>query len=461
MNHLKRLLLLIIVLILHLYLLINTTFTLWPEMVVYPYLLNNKFLLYRDIINPYTPLFIEFLGVFSRHFGYQPLPYQVLTWGTILLIDLLIFGTSLKITNSFKRAIFATLFFATFSIPLAINGLWFDLVQTPFIIISIFLFYSYLQSKKIKSLFFASVSISIAFFIKQQSVWLPLSFIVIILADKDQKITDKIKKILVLLYPFLFLFSFSLVRFGLIGILQDYGYWAFYFPFVKSSHLSGYILLPNLKQVFIVILSFLILIPLFANKKSPRILFFFSFVLLLSAFPRFDYFHLIPSFSILSILASTLKFNFNKNKIIAPISISSIVLFSIFSLRFYQRNWNNNIRFFEEDIQTAATLIKFIEPSGAIYIQNGPDQIYPLSSTLPVKPWVDEFPWYLEKSDLQDRVVEALKRENPKILLLQPYSQTSAFGLGSYRPKKIADYLDQNYITIQKITNNLELKKNK
>src|SRR3989344_1901426 len=81
---------LVAILLVHLLLLINTKFTLWPEMVVYPYLLNNGFILYRDIINPYPPLFTGFLTIFARIFGYSPLFYQILTWVVILLIDLLI-----------------------------------------------------------------------------------------------------------------------------------------------------------------------------------------------------------------------------------------------------------------------------------------------------------------------------------------------------------------------------------
>lgn len=75
-----------------------------------------------------------------------------------------------------------------------------------------------------------------------------------------------------------------------------------------------------------------------------------------------------------------------------------------------------------------------------------------------MKPWADEFPWYLEDSNIQNRVIDALKKENPKIILFQPYSHGSKFDLGAYRPQKIADYLDDNYQSVRKITDNLILK---
>src|SRR4030042_6988804 len=85
-----------LMLLVHLLLLINTRFTLWPEMVVYPYLVNNGFLLYRDIINPYPPFLTYFLTIFSKNVGYNPFSYQIFTWGIILLTDIVIYILSKK-----------------------------------------------------------------------------------------------------------------------------------------------------------------------------------------------------------------------------------------------------------------------------------------------------------------------------------------------------------------------------
>src|SRR3990167_11018979 len=121
----------VLILLIHLLLLANTRFTLWPEIVVYPYLLNHGFLLYRDIINPYPPLLAYKLSIFANLFGYQPAPYQILTWLLILVTDSAIFLAASKITKSHKTALLATIFFASLSIPFDVNGLWYDLVQTP------------------------------------------------------------------------------------------------------------------------------------------------------------------------------------------------------------------------------------------------------------------------------------------------------------------------------------------
>ena len=130
---------LIAIVFFHLILLTSTTFTLWPEMAVYPYLMNNGFLLYKDIINPYPPYLSLFLSFFTKTFGYLPISFEILTLLFIFTIDYLIYTFSRKIFQSKSAAIINTAFFALFSIPFGINGLWFDLIQTPFILISVYL----------------------------------------------------------------------------------------------------------------------------------------------------------------------------------------------------------------------------------------------------------------------------------------------------------------------------------
>src|SRR3990167_4377553 len=104
-----------LILLVHLILLINSRFTLWPEMIVYPYLLNNDFLLYRDIINPYPPFLTWFLAFFSKIFGYFPFPYQILTWVIILIIDLSIFLITKKLFKKTFYALLSTSFFIFFT----------------------------------------------------------------------------------------------------------------------------------------------------------------------------------------------------------------------------------------------------------------------------------------------------------------------------------------------------------
>ena len=175
---------LIFFLLSHILLLMNTRFTLWPEMVVYPYLFNNGFLLYKDIINPYPPAFILFLSKFSTLFGYSPQPYQTLTWVTIIIIDVLIFIFATKLTKKILFGLLSSIFFILFSIPFGVNGLWFDLIQTPFILVSFFYFYKFMKNTRYFELFLSVLFVTFAFFIKQQAVWLAVWYLIVLIVSK-------------------------------------------------------------------------------------------------------------------------------------------------------------------------------------------------------------------------------------------------------------------------------------
>ena len=81
----------LILVLIHLFLLINLRFEAWPEIIIYPWLMDHGFKLYKDIINPYLPGLTWFLYFFFRLFGFTLLNWQLLTWGIILLTDALVY----------------------------------------------------------------------------------------------------------------------------------------------------------------------------------------------------------------------------------------------------------------------------------------------------------------------------------------------------------------------------------
>lgn len=448
----------------HLFLLANTRFTLWPEMVVYPYLLNNNFILYKDIINPYPPTFTYFLSLFANLFGYQPLPYQILTWSIILIVDLLIFLLARKFFNKVSYGYLALLFFVIFSIPFGVNGLWFDLIQAPLILGAVFYFIRFLNETKQnqKDFFFALFFLIIAFFIKQQVVWIGFLFFVILALKLRKNFPQFLLANSFSFLPFIILMVFQLVVFSFKNSLEEFVFWTLYFPFFKASQMPGYVDFPSLRQLLIVLTVFLIFIPtiLRRNDAKSRLLILFGLATLLFAYPRFDYFHLVPTLAILAIAFGQNLINFWKSsREIKIICVASLILLSAFTMRYILRNWTAEVRFFEKDIlQAAIFLQKITLQDDLVYIQNGPDQVLPLANRLPPKPWADEFPWYLELSDVQDKIVPALNSQNPKLIIYKPYEKKGKYEIGGYRPQKIGDYIDQNYQNLFQISDTLWLK---
>lgn len=452
----------ICVLLGHVYLLLNTRFTLWPEMVIYPYLLNNGFILYKDIINPYTPIFTYSLSFFSKYFGYLPPPYQILTWSIIILTDLLIFLISNKIFKSRILATISLTFFIIFSIPFGVNGLWYDLVQTPLILVSFYFAYAYFKSpKKLKSLIIASTFLSIAFFIKQQTVWFYIWLAIIVFLKNKNNPRQLLKNFLIILSPLLLFTIICSAFFYSLNNFQDFVFWTFYFPFFQASKMPGYFLPPTKRQLLILLGLLVLLLPfLKVRDKKTNLIKGASLFLLPFAYPRFDYFHLIPFLAL-----SSLSFGPNLKALISA-SLKMKITFSIFvvfmiliTARFLTTNYQKEVRFFEQDIFKAATLVKILtSEEDRIFIQNGPDQVVVLAQRLPTRPWAIQFPWYLEIEKTQARILEGIKKDDPKLVVYKPYTGEGKYQIGSYKPKDIASYLDSNYQNLDQISDSLWLK---
>lgn len=455
-----QLLFLTATLLLHLVLLINTQFALWPEMVVYPYLMNNDFQLYKDLVNPYPPTFLVFLEGFSKLFGYQTDPYKIFTWLVIILTDIIIFLLSKKIFKTTYLALTSLLFFLFLSVPLGINGLWFDLVQTPIILLAIFFTAtSYAKNKRV-NLNLAVILLILATLIKQQAMWL-LSFCLAYIFYQEKYNLIKVTKLLIPSIIFLIVTIFSLITILIWkNIFGEFLDWVIVFPLVGSK-LPGYILLPTFKQsVLVVALALTIFLAAQKNKKEKIIFGLSAVTAFLFAYPRFEYFHLITTLALIAIIFPSVLLRLKTlQKIQKFVFMLSLVFLIFFSAKQYKDQFGSSVRFFESDTLVAASFINFfLKEEKVIYIQNGPDQLYPLTNTLPPKPWADEFSWYLERSNLQQKITKGIEDNDVRVVIYKPYGDENNYALGSYRPKVIASYIESNYKELATISDTLWLK---
>ncbi len=447
--------------IIHLIFLISTRFTLWPEMLVYPYLLNNHFILYKDLINPYPPTLAILLSFITRVFGYSPEFLRGLTWVFIIFIDISILVIAKTIFKKISKANLSLIFFIFISIPFLVNGLWYDLIQTPFILFSVYYFYEFIKDENKKSLQKSLFLLLVSILIKQQATWLAIWYFLFLFFKYLKTREIPTREIIVPVFVFLLLFlSYSLYSIRN-NNFSEFFFWTVIFPFFKASSLPGYTLFPSLKQISIILLLPLLAINVFFNsKKEIRFIWLTGLVLFLFAYPRFDYFHLIPSLSVFAILIPiSLPISVKKISIINVIPVASLVLLVVFFIHYYQRNNSTEIRFFERDMLSSASSIKIITQKNVpIYIQNGPDQLLVLAHRLPPKPWAIQFPWYLEIPGMQEKIIKGFKNENQNYIVSKPYNHEGDLELGSYQPKLLTDYIDNNYHNYYKISDTLWLK---
>src|SRR5690348_13079994 len=74
----------------------------WIEMLVYPFLANNNFPLYKDLIDVHVPLLVWFLQFITNLFGYKPELLVYLTIIVAFINTFLIFTTVRSITKEKK-----------------------------------------------------------------------------------------------------------------------------------------------------------------------------------------------------------------------------------------------------------------------------------------------------------------------------------------------------------------------
>src|SRR3989344_5738130 len=152
-----------LLILLHLFLLSHLRFTLWPEILSYPYFSNHGFFLYRDFIYPYPPLLTLILSQIYATFGYSLEVVKIFTWSLLVINDILIFLITKKITQKVFLSLSAVGLYVFLQPFLEGNMLWFDgAMVTP--LLAAFLFTLYSSST---GFIFAGIFFMIAIFIKQ------------------------------------------------------------------------------------------------------------------------------------------------------------------------------------------------------------------------------------------------------------------------------------------------------
>lgn len=423
----KYIVILIFLLFFHLLLLLNTKFTVWPEMVLYPWFQTKGFILYKDIVNPYFPLLSLVLYWVFSFFGSSILTLKVFTWVLILVCDFVIFWTSLNLSKSFYRSYLAVFLWMVLQLSLGGNALWFELFLVPFIVSSLVLVYK--DFNKQRSLFIAGLLMGLGVLIKQNSVIFYIPAILYLINKLS------IKSIFNFLFPGILLGVLSLVYLLSFNIWNDFYFWAVNLTLHYTSQ-PGFVSLPAKRQYLLILFPATILIGILIKNNLKKVeKFYWTCCLILSlifAFPRYEDFHLQLALALAALL-STLA---NK-KILYLFLILSLVIFSIN----LPKNWQKTDRFIDKDTLELAEKISKMD---TVYLLNSPDLAYFFAEKTPPKPWAINFPWYFEQEGFQKKFIEGLDKDT-KYIVVGNKIGGEEFSLGNYYPKEVYQYIEQNY----------------
>lgn len=459
----KNYLLLVGILLIHVFLLVYLKFTAWPEMILWPYLITKGWLPYSDIAIAHTPLAIFDLAIFYKIFGTGVLQLKIFTWSLVLLSDILIFFVVKKLwkdgTLRDKKAAFLSLiFYILWMLFYDGNGFWFDLYM------GILAFCSFYFARSRKWLL-TGVFWGLSFISKQTAIWFLIPIILeMVINLQHHYVRNNVINYRLLASKFMrfvagvFIVAIIFITvLGFFGILSDFWNWAFRFGIFILPKAQGQIQLPDVRTLFVALAPFAIFISLFFRFESSAIkhqslinLCLWAVAGFMGAYPRFEYFHFQPAVFYLAIVGALVLSE--KKNILIKIFIPLYVLGSIYLIfTYFIKNLNEGTRFYEKEVTEVVDYVKYNTQKGdRIFVLNYWDNIYALTDTLPsTNPWVPQLSWYMEQSNIQEEMVKDLISDPPKLIVYKPYT---SYGLSSYVPKKVYDYVVENY----KIAGNIE-----
>lgn len=421
----------------HIAILTQLRFEVWPEMMVMPFLQQNGFELYRDMIVPWTPGLIWVLQGWFDLAGLSVDRLKVLTWGLIAGIDFLIFFIAGKKWGE-KAGLAALAFFILLQPIFDGNGMWFDLAAAPFLLLAYF--------------WRQPLLLGPAFLIKQSTIWLLPIFL---FNRKKYQILYRVKYLILTLFG---VFGISSLWFLSRRTLSDYWFWAYDFAFRKLPAMPGHRDLGNWRLWLLAAVPFILIggirgITRFRQKTTAwqggigRIAedpFWWAVFSIPFALPRFGLFHFQPALTFLSLTAGLMHKNYKDYKYYKVFALIGVIYLSFIWQRTLAFQWQKADRFLEPEVyQLAAKVSLETKKEEPVLLVNAPELVYVLADRLPSKPWLTQFPWFLELPEFQEALVEKFKKQNLDQVIVEPYKNEGEFTPGSYQPKILLDYVSK------------------
>ncbi len=404
-------------------------------MILYPYFMLNGFELYRDIINPYFPFLNLILAGYFNLVGISVLNLKIFTFFVVSITDLLVFYISLKITKKINLALLSLVAYIMMQYLYGGNGLWFEIVVTPFILAGLNTIYF---ANNLKTLLIGSILLSLAFLIKQNAIFFFLPPLILFLKEHS------FKKIIYLAIPGLATVILLLFYLFQKNLINDFIHWTILLPISFSSQ-PGYLNLPVLRQI---LLSLIPLVSLFGTLKLKNNYYWIIslFIAYIFIFPRYENFHLQILVAISALFIPLL----NKKVLLFIL----VTFFTLFVMRI-GKDWKAEDRFIDDNMMKLSSKISEYE---SVYLLNSPELAYFYAKKTPPKPWATNFPWYFEQVKFQEKYIEGLRIYKPDFIIVGDKIGGNKFDLGNYYPENVWNYIQANY-QISEIYNQYQIYK--
>lgn len=460
MNYILKYLPLVFLLLLQLFFLINLQFTAWPEMLSYPYLRNNNFLLYKDMIHPYPPVLTMVLSYIYSIFGYGLEVLQTISWTVIISSSVLIYLLVQYLAKKENLALLATGIYVLLQPFLEGNMLWFDIVIIPPALLGLFFLLRYQDKKRAKWIIFAGFSFAIAALTKQTAaIFLIASATFLFLKNRS------LKELWLLSIGSIALVVPLLARLAQEGALSGFLNWTLLYPVGEWGKFPGYVqMLPNIREWVVLGILFLPLIMLIIVRRKIKfdsrlaLLLLFLAGAAVAIYPRFSFFHFQPALAFLVIsLVFLIKEWRIKNALLASV-LFLLILFPFVYRPAFSLDWQKEARFYgPEDKQLALKIREATLLDDEVFLQGLHSGLYVLAGRIPGKPWVDNFGWYLEIPGVQEEILDNWEANPPEYIFWRKPLPGNWFDLGTYQPERIVSHTEEKYNRIGELSKDIEI----
>lgn len=432
LNHRLKIITLIVILGCQILLLINSRFTVWPEMILYPWLMTQGFELYKDIVNPYTPFLSLVLAWYFQVFGTNIINLKIFTYILIILANLLVFWGAYKLSNDSKKGLLASFIYVLLQYSYGGNGLWFELALAPFLTAGLLIIY--LDSQNKLKLVIAGILLGMAVLIKQNAILFYFLAVYLLISRKQ------LKNLVYLVLSGALSLIITVYWLSVQGLLQDFIFWAVVLPLSYSSQ-PGFVSIPALRQYLLILFpvaSLIGLLSLKINIKEKGFWLACFFLAILFAFPRYEDFHLQ-----VLVVFSAIGASFLPRKYLAVFVLISVIIF----IRSGTKLWQQEDRFLDQE---TISLANKIDDYSSVYLLNSPDLVYFLANKLPPKLWAANFPWYFEQPGFEDGFIKNLDQEKTEFIVIGDQIGGGRYSLGNYLPEKLVGFINKGYYQKEK-----------
>ncbi len=422
-----------------------TKFTDWPEIMLYPWLVKQGLRLYKDMYIAYPPLSVYLTLFYFNLTGYTLNSYKALTYGIIIVNDVLLYSISLWLWKNKRIATAVCLFYIFLQVPLEGNSLWHELMFLPLLLLSYICLCKYISSTSLKFLIFSGILLGIAFLIKQTVFWIILSSIIFIFFYHIRKPPMYVTRTFLFMFPAIALFLALYFYYLFQESGKEYFFWVIQYPLSLANNHNSYAFMPSWKLI-IQIAAMYISLPMacllvFSQKISYRQRWFMTLCIVQSAslifatLPRWGVFRFQSSLGFMVLSVGFIIDNFKifwKNSLLKYTGIA--ILIPSISLSFHYISWfyligNTQIQqFMGPKQQSLVSKIANIIDNQSFYLMGDYDYFYFLLQKKPyVLPWTHHFPWMLDSAKLYTPILQRLENQQIQYIIMTPKTISPIF----------------------------------